>query len=223
MYLRLFVALVLVFFSFIVPLSSDAAPQSSGLLVHVEGTGQQLGDVVVSLAEKGGYKIVIPEDWSSIPVYGVYSDVPIDSFLRRVVRGKNFSIDIDEGRKEIVVHDFGGKLSSRTDSPTENRRVAVRTQQSYRSGAVDPETGIPAAELEKLHARQLEELRRQAEDPEAIDPLSGLPLAVIMKLQAEQLEKMNEYENDPEAIDPETGLRVKDLKKLHAEQMNKMK
>ncbi|BCO09782.1 hypothetical protein GF1_21580 [Desulfolithobacter dissulfuricans] len=219
----LFVSLVLVSFSYLAPLPVGAGVQDGGFLVHVEGTGQPLRDVITFLAEKEGYKIVIPEDWSSIPVYGIYSDVTIDSFLRRVVRDKNFSIDFDESRKEIVVHDFGGKLSSRTGSPTKNRQVVVSSQQSYSPGPVDPETGIPEAELEKLHARQLEELRRQGEDPDAIDPLTGLPMAILLKLQAEQMEKLNEYENDPEAIDPETGLRAADLKKLHVEQMKKIK
>ncbi|WP_456384878.1 hypothetical protein [Desulfolithobacter sp.] len=222
-YKLLFVFLALVFFSSIAPLSIEAAPQNSGFLVHVEGTGQPLRDVITSLAEKNGYKIVIPKDWSFIPVYGIYSSVTIDSFLRRVVRDKNFSIDIDEGGKEIVVHDFGGKSSSRTDSSAEDRHLVTTPQQRYDPGPVDPETGIPKAELEKLHARQLEELRRQEEDPDAIDPLTGLPMAILLKLQAEQLEKLNEYESDPEAINPETGQNAADLKKLHAEQMKKIK
>lgn len=191
-------SLVLVSFSSLAPLPAGAGVQDGGFLVHVEGTGQPLLDVIKSLAGKEGYKIKIPKSWNNIPVYGVYSDVTIDSFLRRVVRNKNFSIDFDEGRNEIVVHDFGGKLSSRKGSPVENRQGVVTSQQSYSSRPVDPETGIPLAELERLHARQLEELRRQEEDPGAIDPMTGLPVAVIMKLQEEQLEKLKEYENDPE-------------------------
>ncbi len=222
MYLRLlFVSLVLVSFSYLAPLPAGAGGQSGGFLVHVEGAGQPLRDVLTFLARKGGYKVVIPEDWSFIPVYGIYSGVTINSFLCRVVRGKNFSIDFDERRKEIVVHDFGGKMASLTGNPPKNRQVLVSSKQSCSLGPVNPEIGIPETELEKLHDRQLEELRRQREDPDAIDPLTGLPITILLKLQAEQMEKLNECENDSESIDPETGLRTAYLKKLHIEQMKK--
>lgn len=182
-----------------------------------------LRDVVDDIFKQTGYKIVVSDELALTPIAGVYEDVSVENFLRRVFKKYNVSVIYDEKAKVAFVRAFGENLNK----DQKGAYVAVPKEGLLEDGesdpsAVDPLSGISLAELKRTQIEQLEEMERLRNDPETLDPLSGTPLMELQRAQSQQLEEMERQKKDSEAVDPLTDNPLAEQQRSVAEQLEEM-
>ncbi len=189
------------------------------------GSETILNDLLDDIFQQTGYTIVVSEQLSSVPVVGVYRDITVDDFLRRVLKKQNVSVLYDKKKKQVLVRGFGESIRLGKDggSYSVSGQGGVSEGSAAPSEAVDPLSGIPVAELQEKQARQMEELRRRENDPDAVDPLSGMSLAELQAKQARQMEELKGRENDPDAIDVLGDIPVVELREKKSRQLEQLK
>lgn len=233
--------LFLVFVLVMQPFASYADQQITreGVRINLELKDSPLDRVVKDIKQQTGYTIILSESLVSVPVTGLYTDVTIDNFFTRVLRGKNISILSDENEKLIVVRAFGDKII-------------------LREGAISPENlskivpgmDITFAELQEQERLNKIALEEALNDPNTIDPVTGLTLGEVREQEEEnkmaleealksddiivpqsggmnmsevrENEKQNKMEletklNDPNTIDPVTDMKLSDLRQAEKE------
>ncbi len=173
-----------------------------------------LKDVLGDIHKQTGYQVVVSEELSTIPVVGVYDDISIEDFLRRVFKKYNVSVIYDEKKQVAYVRSFGEDLKqSQTGAYLSVPRDELLKGTEVDPNETDPLSGISLAELRRMQEEHLQEMERQANDPEAVDPLGGVPLADMKRNQQE----LDRQKADPATVDPLSGIPLADLRKNQAE------
>ncbi len=198
--------------------------------------GIPLSEILPDLTSRTGYNFTVPEDWLGLNIYGKFSHVTLDDFFHRIFKNKNFSLIINEEKREIVVVGF----------PSSSQSISSSTDFLDPNTKVDPMSGLLVKDLQALHEWQLQEIERKKTDPTAVDPYSGMTYAYLEKIGSKQLDEINNNEenrkivsvdfasssqsissstdfSDPNTeVDPMSGLLVKDLQALHAWQLQEI-
>jgi len=183
-----------------------------------------LKDVLGEIQKQTGYQVIVSDELSAIPVVGMYNDISIEDFLRRVFKKYNVSVIYDEKKQVAYVRSFGEDLKlKQTGAFHSVPRDELLKETGADSSEIDPLSGISVAELKRMQMEQLEEMERLANDPDAVDPLGEVPLADLREKQAGQLDQLKNRQNDAEAVDPQTGLSVAELQEKKARQLEMMR
>jgi hypothetical protein len=204
-------------------LASESADQSA--LAGKTYAGESFKAVLEDISSLSGYRISVPEDLLTIPVYGQFRPENVDLFLARILKNYNHSLRVNTIEKIVVVRVMGKKVGDNiilAGAPgklqidpftglTKEEIEYIQEEHRYmisEPGYVDPFTGLTVAQLE---AMQNEQQQRKL-DPDAIDAFTGLKLKEVNDLQ----EKNRIERNKPGAVDSFTGLQLSEIKEMQA-------
>ena len=182
-----------------------------------DGTYNQ---VIPSLSEQPGYKILIDEIQNELLKKGELRHVDIDGIFRRLLKGQNYLLVKNKERKELQVVILGkGVVASNVIEDTRSEgydevdfqaALVIRERQiqagkeKYEAQGIDSVTGLYLEELAEMKEAQIKRGKLKYEH-QGIDSLSGLPLGKIEEIRANQV-RNGKMKYQAKGIDPITGI-----------------
>ncbi len=223
--------------------STEAGPSNQGENVSLKLQNIPFSQVASEINSQTGYTVIFDEKWNSLPISGVYNDVSLEEFFRRVFRKQNTSLLIDSQDKLLIVRFFGDKSfedllsgalvagkgpGNQNQIPDEIRELHAQQRQELQDylndpESVDPLSGMKLVDIRSLHEKQHEELEQSMNNPETIDPVSGATLGEIEQLHSSQSSDIEQFKNNPENVEPDSGMTRGQIQELHATQREELK
>jgi hypothetical protein len=166
----------------------------------------ELGTVLKKISEMSGIKIIYDEKISQKSVSGIYEEVPLRIVVHRLLKGTSNSLTFDEKKKILLIEGFG-----------QARYVTTETG-SERVDFVD--TALTYAELNALHAEQLNEFEQEQVNKNIFLEEFGMTLGEMESMHEEQLANFNQEQGDASTILPEFGMTVGEHQSMVEEQLS---
>ena len=152
-------------------------------------------DALVLIEEKIGFKITLQHTGEEFNVSGQFVEADIDTVFGVLFHDYNIAVQHDEKKRAILVQLVNKKsktspIVARTLFNPEEQAQDTDNEQSLGeqlSGSAtergrDPFTGQSFEEIAALHAKQNEEIMKNASDPSFVDELTGMTNAEISEL-----------------------------------------
>jgi hypothetical protein len=203
-------------------LEPDISPRVTEEKIY---TGESFREVLEDISSLSGYKVLVPEDLLTIPVYGTFRSGEVDRFLSRILIDFNHLSVFDDSENVIIIRVFGEKTENSvivsavpgdqwTDPLTGLTRQAIKQIQienklrMAQPGYVDAFTGLTRADMENIQKEQ----SRKRNNPNFVDAFTGL---TRQEMDDIQLQSKHERQR-PDAVDPLTGLRRSEIEVVQA-------
>jgi len=91
--------------------------------VSLEVKEEPMHKVVQDIGRQLGYHVVIMDNWQKMPVSGKFTKVSVEEFFRRVLKGHNIFLTVDEKRRVIVVQAAGSR-TLKANSSSQSRELS---------------------------------------------------------------------------------------------------
>lgn len=201
---------------------ADKPQPSNNTEVTIRAQDENLDNIINIIYNQTGCKVYIHKKWSNLTISGHYLSTPLNKLIPRLFKRYSHSVIIDEKNKAYYVSLFGEPKAASTEK--------------FIANSIDVGQRQNANDINKLHAKQLQELEKYLSNPNSVDPVSGMSLSSIQRLHAEQIaevsdpkdaieeerKSMKEFLSSEDAIEPFSNMTVTEIETQHANQMNEL-
>lgn len=213
-------------------LSIDDKLVSDNAKITFSVKNKKLEEVIKDISRQTGYNVKIREKWQTLPVSGVFSNITIEDFFRRIFREENISIISDDKNKIIIVRAFGDKIRGNKSDVTFNNvkknntisKLSFRglSEQEEKNQAdfenilknpetIDPVTGLTLSALQEKERKNKADFENKIMDLQAVDPLTGLTLYALQDKEKKNRINLDTKTKNQSTLDPLTGLPLSAL------------
>ena len=207
-----------------------------GTTVTISVRNVPIKDVLVEFSRQTNWYVLFDAAIEKEQVSGSFSQEPLDSFLNKILKGKNLIVLYDAKQKIVEIQSFGDKrprtfLISKgqlRESPLSTdeqaffvSHVNALSQLEKFKGELsssEPLTGAQLGAIATLQQQQKKVHEEYLNNPESIEPFTGAKLGAIAELQEQQRRVHEEYLNNPESIEPFTGAKLGAIAELQEQQ-----
>lgn len=192
-------------------LSSSHEPSFS-----LDDSAKTFAKAADEIKQQTGYTVEYGKELANYPITGIYQNTSLSLFMRRIFKGKNYTLQLDNAQKKIVVTCFdllSPGLAKQSKSTTAGSTKKGSTKKGH-----DSYTGLSYAERMKLKQEQAAAREKAKNDPQHKSAYTGMTRAEIAELRQQQKENVENQKNDQNHVDSYTGLTRAQFEKLQADQ-----
>ena len=200
--------------------------EDSDIGVTINFNNTEMKDVFEEVSRQTDWNILFDQDLKNEKITGNYLNEPVDSFFKKILKGKNFIILYDIKQKIIEIRNFGNKKSTiylvnkgrfHKESLSSEAQdlffshVQALSQLDGSNSELIAGSPLDGATLNEIIFQQSQQKKVYAEyldNPESIEPLTGMTLGAIADRQSQQKKVYAEYLDNPESIEPLTEMRL---------------
>ncbi|WP_459945259.1 STN domain-containing protein [Desulfocastanea catecholica] len=194
----------------------------------------ELSSVLKELSNKTGLEIIYSKELANKVVSGAYSNKPLDTVIRQMLRGTNYSLIYDNNGR-LWIKSFGETTYVRTTTNNRERvyeETGLTTQemeQQYRQNMalVDKEraddskyveiAGMTQGELVRRYEESVRIFNDKLNDDANLLPGVGMSRGAYQDFYDNMIEKINQ--RDDEKVLPDLNITIGELTKTHEEQV----
>jgi hypothetical protein len=173
--------------------------QDIDLRVNIAVISSPIKKVTASITEQIGFNVQLIDIDDNFSVSGSFKNIAVEELYKRLFKGYNIAISIDETSRTIRVQSLGGIISHRpTQAPKKQHTNLHPTEENTKSEQapdlspettdIDPFTGLSHKKIKSLHAQQTKNIERENADMSRIDPFTNITAGELKELHRKQNE-----------------------------------
>lgn len=215
---------------------AQEASADLGVTVTINAKNTPIKDVLVEFSKQTNWHVLFDAAIEKEHVSGSFSQEPLDSFLNKILKGKNLIVLYDAKQKIVDIQSFGDKrprafLISKgqlRESPlsTGEQELFISHANGLSQLAAnkdeltmqEPLSGAQLGAITALQQQQKQAYEEYLNNPDSVEPLTGIRLGAIAELQNQQKQAYEEYLNNPESVEPVTGVKLGVIAELQKQQ-----
>lgn len=220
-------------------INTGLAQEGTGVLdgtITLNVKAAPIKDVLVEFSKQTNWHVLLDANLENEQLSGSFSQEPIDSFITKILKGKNLIVLYDSNQKIIDIRSFGDKrprafliskgqlhespLSMDEQDLFVSHANALSQLQANKDELNSKEllTGTELGAITTLHHQQHKAHEDYLNNPGSIEPFTGATLGSITALQNQQQKAHEAHLNNPDSIEPLTGIRLGAIAALQTQQ-----
>ena len=215
---------------------AQEASADLGVTVTINAKNTPIKDVLVEFSKQTNWHVLFDAAIEKEHVSGSFSQEPLDSFLNKILKGKNLIVLYDAKQKIVDIQSFGDKrpkafliskgqlrespLSSDEQEFFVSHASALSQLETFKGelGSPGPLTGAQLGAIATLQQQQKQAHEEYLNNPDSVEPFTGMRLGTIAEIQQQQKQAHEKFLNNPESIEPVTGTRLGTIAEIQRQQ-----